>query len=54
MDNRYYENVIKEMQPFLDENGIKSIGNDIFANESKQFSVAYNENRQGQGLVVPC
>ncbi len=52
MDNRYYENVIKEMQPFLDENGIKSIGNDIFANESKQFSVAYNENRQMYILSV--
>lgn len=52
MDNRYYENVIKEMQPFLDENGFKSIGNDIFANESKQFSVAYNENRQMYILSV--
>jgi len=52
VDNRYYENVIKEMQPFLDENGIKSIGNDIFANESKQFSVAYNENRQMYILSV--
>ena len=40
------------MQPFLDENGFKSIGNDIFANESKQFSVAYNENRQMYILSV--
>ena len=40
------------MQPFFDENGFKSIGNDIFANESKQFSVAYNENRQMYILSV--
>ena len=52
MDNRYYENVIKEMQPFLDENGIKNIGNDIYANESKQFSVVYNEDRQMYILSV--
>ena len=52
MDNRYYENVIKEMQPFLDGNGIKNIGNDIYANESKQFSVVYNEDRQMYILSV--
>ena len=45
MDNRYYENVIKEMQPFMDEQGFKPMDNG-FCNDKKAFNVAYDEARQ--------
>lgn len=46
MDNRYIENVIKEMQPFFDENGFKAQENYTFKNDKKVVSVEYNEARQ--------
>ncbi len=52
MDNRYFENVINEMQPFLDEHGFKSAEDGIFSNETKYFKVAYNEARQTYTLSV--
>lgn len=45
MDNRYFENVINEMQPFLEENGFKG-ENGCYSNESKKITVSYNEQRQ--------
>ncbi len=46
MDNRYFENVINEMQPFLDENGFKADGEGLFKNDKKVAHVEYNEARQ--------
>lgn len=45
LDNRYFENVIKEMQPFFDENGFKACG-DVYNSESKSVNVKYDDNRQ--------
>ena len=52
MDNRYYENVINEMQPFLDEHGFKVAEDGIFANENKRIFVNYNDDRQMYTLSV--
>ena len=46
MDNRYYDNVIKEMQAFLDENNFKALDDGSFKSENKQVKVEYNEERQ--------
>lgn len=51
MDNRYYENVIEEMKPFMDENGFKAEG-DVFSNGNKAFKVEYNEEKQMYNLNV--
>lgn len=51
MDNRYYENVIKEMQPFFDENSFKADG-EIFANEQKAAKIVYDEKSQTYNLLV--
>ncbi len=51
MDNRYYDSVIKEMKPFLDENGFKSVDNG-FANETKKIAVSYNEGNKTYSLFV--
>ncbi len=51
MDNRYYDNVIKEMQIFLDENGFKPEG-ETFVNDTKKVSVVYNEEKQTYSLMV--
>lgn len=51
MDNKYYDNVIEEMQPFLDENGFKKT-QDGFSNEKKAFTVKYNEDKQMYVLSV--
>ena len=45
MDNRYLENVIAEMQPFLDENGFK-LTDGIYKNDKKAAAVEYSEERQ--------
>ncbi len=45
MDNRYLENVINEMQSFLDENGFKSVDG-IYKNDKKAISVEYSDERQ--------
>ena len=52
MDNRYYENVINEMQPFFDEHGFKAGEDGVFSNETKSFKVNYNEARQTYTLSV--
>lgn len=46
MDNRYYENVITEMKPFLDENSFKSCEDGSFANDKKSVKIGYDEARQ--------
>ena len=51
MDNRYYDSVIKEMKPFLDENGFKETEGG-FANETKKIAVKYDEAKQTYSLFV--
>lgn len=45
MDNRYLENVIAEMKPFLDENGFKE-ADGVFKNDKKVAAVEYSDERQ--------
>ena len=52
MDNRYYENVINEMQPFFDEHGFKAGEDGAFSNGTKSFKVAYNDAKQTYTLSV--
>lgn len=52
MDNRYYENVIKEMQPFLDENNFKTMEDGSFVSATKKVKVEYNEEKQTYCLFV--
>lgn len=51
MDNRYFENVIKELEPFFAENGITE-KDGVFVSENKAISVNYNEQRQMYTLSV--
>lgn len=46
MDNRYYDNVIAEMQPFLDEQNFKKNSDGIFLNDKKAVKIDYDETRQ--------
>ena len=46
MDNRYYDKVIEEMQPFFDEQGFKSEEDGSFKNDKKAVKVQYDESRQ--------
>jgi len=45
MDNRYLENVIAEMKPFLNENGFKEVDG-IYKSDKKAVQVEYNDERQ--------
>ena len=45
MDNRYLENVINEMQPFLNENGFKLVDG-VYKNDKKAATVEYSDERQ--------
>ena len=40
LDNRYYEKVIEEMQPFLDEQGFKAQENGNFKNDKREIKIA--------------
>lgn len=51
MDNRYYDNVINEMQGFLDENGFKAVDG-VFQNENKRVAVEYSEEKQTYSLLL--
>ena len=51
MDNRYFENVIKELEPLFVENGITE-KDGVFVSENKAISVNYNEQRQMYTLSV--
>ena len=46
MDNRYIENVIKEIKPLLDEQGFKAKEENIFENDATLIKVDYDEARQ--------
>ncbi len=46
LENKYYENVISEMNPFLEEQGFKLLENGNFANAKKEISVKYSQDRQ--------
>lgn len=46
MDNRYYENVIGEMKPFLDEHKFSLKEDGSFVNGSRSVKISYNEERQ--------
>lgn len=52
MDNRYYDKVIEEMQPFLDEHSFKNEKDGSFKNDKKSFKVEYDEARQMYTLSV--
>ncbi len=51
MDNRYYDHVIAEMKPFLDEHGFKAL-DDGFVNDNKKIAVVYNDEKQTYSLLV--
>ena len=51
MDNRYYNEVIAEMQSFLDDNNFKN-ADDVFSNDKKAFTVKYNDDKQMYVLSV--
>lgn len=52
MDNRYYDRVIEEMQPFFDEQGFKSEEDGSFLNDKKSVKVQYDEDRQMYALLA--
>ncbi len=52
MDNRYYDNVIGEMQPFFEENKFTLQENGSFLGETKSVKVEYSEERQMYLLKV--
>ena len=51
MDNKYFENVLKELNPFFEENSIKP-KDDIFVNDKKAIKVKYEEERKMFTLSV--
>ena len=51
MDNRYYDSVIKEMKPFLNENGFKEVEGG-FLGDTKKIAVRYDEAKQPYSLFV--
>ena len=51
MDNKYYQDVIKEMQPFFDENNI-TLKENYYSNDSKALTVVYDDARQMYVLSV--
>lgn len=52
MDNRYYENVINEMQPFLDEQCFALKEDGSFLNSKKSVKINYADERQMYVLSV--
>lgn len=51
MDNRYYDKVVSEMLPFLEENGFKA-QDDNFLSEQKAVSIKYDEECQVYNLFI--
>lgn len=45
MDNRYLENVTKEMQPFFNENGFRLVDG-VYKNDKKAVLIEYSDERQ--------
>lgn len=52
MDNRYFENVINEMKPFLDEQAFALGDNGSYANGKKSVIINYADERQMYTLSV--
>ena len=52
MDNRYYDNVISEMQSFLDENNFKALDDGSFICDTKKVKVLYNDEKQIYSLFI--
>lgn len=52
MNNRYYDKLIEEMQPFLDEQGFNKAENGCFQNKEKSINIKYDESRQMYLLLV--
>ncbi len=52
MDNRYFDKVIEEMQPFLDEQSFKLSEDGSYKNDTRAVKVEYNESRQMYTLNV--
>ncbi len=52
MNNKYYENVISEMQPFFDENGFNKSEDGSFKNDKKSVKISYDEEKQMYLLFV--
>ena len=46
MDNRYYDKVVEEMQPFFDEQGFKECEDQSFKCATKAVKIEYSEERQ--------
>lgn len=52
LDNRYFENVINEMQPFLTELGYKFNDDNLFESEEKLIAVKYEDAKQMYTLSI--
>ena len=52
MDNRYFDNLLGEMAPFIEENGFKSTEKGVYVNDKKSFKIEYNEDKQVYTLCV--
>ena len=46
MDNRYFDKVIEEMTPFIEEQGFSLFGDGAYKNEKKAFKVEYDNDKQ--------
>lgn len=52
MDNRYYDGVIKEMQPFFDEHGFKENEDGSFSGDTHSVKIEYSEEKQMYILLL--
>ncbi len=52
MESQYFDSVIKEMEPFIEENGFLSTEKGVYSNDKKSFKVAYDDNRKMFVLTV--
>ena len=52
MENQYFDNVIKEMEPFIEENGFSATETGVYSNDKKSFKVTYDDNKQMFILTV--
>jgi len=52
LDNRYYDNVIAEMQTFFDENKFRATDDGSFISDTKAVKVEYDESRQMYALKM--
>ncbi len=51
MDNKYFDNVLNELKPFFEENGITE-KDGIFLNDTKSIVIKYEDERQMYTLSV--